>query len=82
MLNCTHLVAHFNAPWIACSDTAKDCLLAGLSCAVPCHDVLWGAARHELEMTGIGLALQAMWAANVLDIQKTLHQVCVSAESC
>lgn len=32
--------------------------------------------RHELEMAGIGLALQAMWAANVLDIQKTLHQVC------
>lgn len=31
--------------------------------------------RHELEMAGIGLALQAMWAANVLDIQKTLHQV-------
>jgi hypothetical protein len=27
-------------------------------------------------MAGIGLALQAMWAANVLDIQKTLHQVC------
>jgi hypothetical protein len=26
-------------------------------------------------MAGIGLALQAMWAANVLDIQKTLHQV-------
>jgi hypothetical protein len=26
-------------------------------------------------MAGIGLALEAMWAANVLDIQKTLHQV-------
>jgi hypothetical protein len=26
-------------------------------------------------MAGMGLALQAMWAANVLDIQKTLHQV-------
>jgi hypothetical protein len=24
----------------------------------------------------MGLALQAMWAANVLDIQRTLHQVC------
>lgn len=32
--------------------------------------------RHELEMAGMGLALQAMWAANVLDIQRTLHQVC------
>eukprot|EP00878_Enallax_costatus_P008642 GHUV01009036.1.p1 GENE.GHUV01009036.1~~GHUV01009036.1.p1 ORF type:complete len:359 (+),score=119.55 GHUV01009036.1:44-1078(+) len=32
--------------------------------------------RHELEMAGMTLALHAMWAANVLDIQKTLHQVC------
>ncbi|WIA12849.1 hypothetical protein OEZ85_006475 [Tetradesmus obliquus] len=32
--------------------------------------------RHELEVAGMGLALQAMWAANVLDIQRTLHQVC------
>eukprot|EP00775_Hariotina_reticulata_P004774 gene4774-5024_t len=32
--------------------------------------------RHELELTGVGLTLQAVWAANVLDIQKTLHQVC------
>lgn len=31
-------------------------------------------------MAGIGLALQAMWAANVLDIQKTLHQVCLGGE--
>lgn len=27
-------------------------------------------------MAGMTLALHAMWAANVLDIQKTLHQVC------
>lgn len=40
-----------------------------LSCCAVLH------RRHELEMAGIGLALQAMWAANVLDIQKTLHQV-------
>ncbi|KAF8067261.1 ATJ10 [Scenedesmus sp. PABB004] len=32
--------------------------------------------RHELELAGMGLALQAMWAANVLDIQRTLHTVC------
>jgi hypothetical protein len=45
-----------------------------LCCAVSCCAVLC-AVRHELEVAGIGLALQAMWAANVLDIQKTLHQV-------
>ncbi|KAI8474506.1 MAG: DnaJ-like protein [Monoraphidium minutum] len=33
-------------------------------------------ARNQLEQAGVGLALQAMWAANVVDIQKTLHQVC------
>jgi len=32
--------------------------------------------RAELEQAGINLALQAMWAANIVDIQKTLHQVC------
>lgn len=37
---------------------------------------LLAACRHELELAGVGLALQAMWAANVLDIQRTLHQVC------
>jgi hypothetical protein len=30
----------------------------------------------ELEQAGVNLALQAVWAANVVDIQKTLHAVC------
>lgn len=56
------------------------CVLTVLLPAVLCVCAVLAACaahlfRHELEMAGIGLALQAMWAANVLDIQKTLHQV-------
>jgi hypothetical protein len=32
--------------------------------------------RAALEKHGMSLALGAMWAANVVDIQRTLHSVC------